>query len=164
MVAVWAWQAHIIMSKEWLEAVQLAKIAEQTQRYDDMVRHVREIVKGSRGQRGAMQEEEVKLLATAYKCKVSTRRTAWRALEILHSKQANAKNRSAAIIHFYKENIEKQIREISQEAISTADTVLKAERLRLPLRLELYKMRGDFHRYLCEISKDPDEYALFDVG
>ena len=30
MVAVWAWQAHIIMSKEWLEAVQLAKIAEQT--------------------------------------------------------------------------------------------------------------------------------------
>lgn len=86
VVAVRARQAHIIMSKEWLEAIQLAKIAEQTERYDDMVRHVREIVKGSRGERAALQEEEVKLLATAYKCKVNARRTAWRALEILHSK------------------------------------------------------------------------------
>lgn len=45
------------MSREWLEAVQLAKIAEQTERYDDMVRHVREMVKGSRGEKAALQEE-----------------------------------------------------------------------------------------------------------
>ena len=59
-------------------------------------------------------EGEMRLFSNAYKCKINSRRTAWRALEILHAKEANSKNRSAAIIQLYKENIEKEIREISQ--------------------------------------------------
>jgi hypothetical protein len=51
-----------------------------------MVKHVREVVRGSRAEKTALQEEEVKLLSTAYKCKANARRTAWRALEILLSK------------------------------------------------------------------------------
>ena len=56
----------------------------------------------------------MKLLGTAYKCKINSRRTAWRALSILYAKEANSKNRSAAIIQLYKDSIEKEIREIAQ--------------------------------------------------
>ena len=28
----------------------------------------------------------------------------------------------------------------------------------------MFKMRGDFHRYLCEIAKEPDEYLCHDSG
>ena len=63
------------------------------------------------GEKGSLDkwlgEEETRLLCCAYKCKINSRRTAWRALEILHAKEANSKNRSAAIIQLYKENIEK---------------------------------------------------------
>jgi hypothetical protein len=52
----------------------------------------------------------MRLLSCGYKCKINSRRTAWRALEVLYAKEANSKNRSAAIIQLYKENIEKEIR------------------------------------------------------
>jgi hypothetical protein len=61
----------------------------------------------------------MRLLGAAYKCKINSRRTAWRALAILHAREANTKSRSSAIIQLYKENIEKEIREISQELIAT---------------------------------------------
>jgi hypothetical protein len=67
----------------------------------------------------------MKLLGTAYKCKINSRRTAWRALSIFYAKEANSKNRSAAIIQLYKDSIEKEIREIAQDAISTLDTLVK---------------------------------------
>jgi hypothetical protein len=57
-----------------------------------------------------IQEDEVKLFANALKCKINSRRTAWRALEILYSKEVNTKNRSSYIINLYKEEIEKEIR------------------------------------------------------
>jgi hypothetical protein len=145
------------MSKE---ALNLAQVAEQTERYEDMVKWVRESMKLHQAEKGSLDgwlsEEQMRLLSCAYKCKINSRRTAWRALEILHAKEANAKNRSAAIIQLYKENIEKEIREISQEAIATLDNIDRTKPTRLSLRLEVYKMRGDFHRYLCEIARDPD--------
>lgn len=98
------------MNREIQEVVNLAKIAEQTERYEDMVKYVREIVKINKSEKIPVQEEEIKLLSNAYKCKINSRRTAWRALEILYSKEVNSKNRSSAIIQFYKENIEKEIR------------------------------------------------------
>jgi hypothetical protein len=54
-----------------------------------------------------INDEEIKLFANAYKCKISSRRTAWRALSALQIKETNSKNRSSAIIQYYKENIEK---------------------------------------------------------
>lgn len=36
------------MNREGSEALQLARIAEQTERYDDMVRHMREVVRVGR--------------------------------------------------------------------------------------------------------------------
>jgi len=65
----------------------------------------------------------MRLLGAAYKCKINSRRTAWRALSILYAKEANSKNRSAAIIQLYKDSIEKEIREIAQEAIATLDSL-----------------------------------------
>lgn len=102
------------MTLELQQVIHFARVAEQTERYEDMVRYVREIIRLTKNEKMAMQEQEIKLFSNAYKCKINSRRTAWRALEILHSKEVNTKNRSSAIIQFYKENIEKQIREICQ--------------------------------------------------
>jgi hypothetical protein len=68
---------------------------------------MKEAVKIIRNEKGVFKEEEIRLFCNAYKSKINSRRTAWRALEILHSKEVNSKNRSSAIIQFYKEDIEK---------------------------------------------------------
>ena len=69
------------MSKE---ALNLAKVAEQTERYEDMVKWIRESMKLHQSEKGSLErwlgEEEMRLLSSAYKCKVNSRRTAWRAL------------------------------------------------------------------------------------
>ena len=91
------------MSKE---ALNMARIAEQTERYEDMVRWVREAIRAYQTERGSLDkwlgESEMRLLGAAYKCKINSRRTAWRALSILYAKEANSKNRSSAIIQLYK--------------------------------------------------------------
>lgn len=72
-----------------------------------MVKYVKDMVRLIRSEKKSFNEESIKLFSNAYKCKINSRRTAWRALEILYSKEMNTKNRSSAIINFYKENIEK---------------------------------------------------------
>ena len=56
------------------ESIYLAKICEQTERFDDMITHMKDIVsKGSE-----LSIEERNLLSVAYKNAIGSRRTAWR--------------------------------------------------------------------------------------
>jgi hypothetical protein len=71
------------------EHINFAKIAEQTERYDDMVSFMREaimIVLNNKSEVRKINDEEIKLFSNAYKCKISSRRTAWRALSALQIK------------------------------------------------------------------------------
>ena len=54
------------------------------------------------------------LFSYAYKVKINSRRTSWRALSILHQKEVNSKNRASSVIQYYRDSIDKEIREIAQ--------------------------------------------------
>lgn len=71
-----------------------AQLAEQTERYEDMVKFSREIIKRST----EISENDRKLFATAYRCKISERRTAWRAVSALLYKETQINNKSTIII------------------------------------------------------------------
>ena len=64
------------MSLSREELIYMSRIAEQTERFEDMLEYMKKVV--VTGQE--LNEEERNLLSVAYKNTVGSRRTAWRAL------------------------------------------------------------------------------------
>ena len=64
------------MSLSREELIYMSRIAEQTERFEDMLEYMKKVV--LTGQE--LNEEERNLLSVAYKNTVGSRRTAWRAL------------------------------------------------------------------------------------
>ena len=58
------------------ELIYMSRIAEQTERFEDMVEYMKKVV--TLGQELSLEERN--LLSVAYKNSVGSRRTAWRAL------------------------------------------------------------------------------------
>lgn len=120
-----------------------------------------------------VSENDRKLFASAFKCKISERRTAWRAVSALLMKESASINKP--IISIYKENLEREIQEICGEVIKIVKKENKKseknigekdkekDKLELRGKLEFYKMEGDYLRYLCEIARD-SEYIDVHIG
>lgn len=65
------------------EFVFMARLAEQTERYEDMVAHMQKVVDIAK----ELNNEERNLLSIAYKNAVGQRRTAWRAVTAYEIKE-----------------------------------------------------------------------------
>jgi 14-3-3 protein epsilon len=62
------------------DLIYMSKIAEQTERFEDMIEYMRSVVK-----KGVeLDSEQRNLLSVAYKNTVASRRTAWRALSSIY--------------------------------------------------------------------------------
>jgi 14-3-3 protein epsilon len=68
----------------------MAKITEQTERFEDMLEAMNKVVQAN----ADLSVEERNLLSVAYKNTIGSRRTAWRALNSIEKKeeQKNSKN------------------------------------------------------------------------
>jgi len=64
------------MSLSREELIYMAKISEQTERFEDMLDNMKQVVKTQQ----ELSVEERNLLSVAYKNSVGSRRTAWRAI------------------------------------------------------------------------------------
>ena len=69
------------MSKE--DNIYNAKLSEQAERYEDMVKYMKEIANSG----GDLNNEERNLLSVAFKNSVGARRTAWRAISAIQQKE-----------------------------------------------------------------------------
>ncbi len=69
------------MSRE--DNIYFAKLAEQAERYEDMVKRMQAVV--DHGQE--LNNEERNLLSVAYKNTVGARRTAWRSVQAIENKE-----------------------------------------------------------------------------
>ena len=133
-----------------------AKMAEQSERFDDMILIVKNIIKitlqRKKGEEGAeLSMEERNLLSVAYKNIVGKRRSAWRTLTTVRSKyEKHEKSPAAVLLSNYIRKIEGEILAYSVELQEQVD-------LLIPLvssiegRVFFRKMCADYERYLCEI-------------
>lgn len=71
------------MSLKRDELIYMAKISEQTERFEDMLDYIKQVVK----QNPELSIEERNLLSVAYKNSVGSRRTAWRALSSIEQRE-----------------------------------------------------------------------------
>ena len=71
------------MSEKQNEFIYMAKLAEQMERYEDMVAHMKKYIESNK----ELKDEERNLLSIAYKNTVGQRRTAWRAISTYEMKE-----------------------------------------------------------------------------
>lgn len=94
------------------DKVEAAKLAEQTERYDDMAKLMMEATK----EKKALESEERNLLSVAYKNVVGAKRSSWRVVTALEEKQEGNDEKKATIKE-YREKIEKELTAVCNEVL-----------------------------------------------
>ena len=83
----------------------MAKISEQTERFEDMLTYMKDVVKAG----GELSIEERNLLSVAYKNTVGTRRTSWRAISSIEQKEEAKGSKNLDLLKDYKKKIEEEL-------------------------------------------------------
>ena len=128
----------------------LARLAEQSERYDEMIRYVSAFVK--KEQRD-LSVEERNILSVAYKNVVGTRRQAWRVLHSIESKEErrnNLDNKGRA--ENYRRDVEQELIRLCQEILDLIDERLLPNAGNAEAKVFYHKMKGDYYRYVCEFA------------
>jgi 14-3-3 protein epsilon len=94
------------------DKVYMAKLAEQAERYDEMVKYMMEVARESDEE---LTVEERNLLSVAYKNVIGSRRASWRVVSSIEMKD------KSDYITDYKLKIEKELTSICNEILSIID-------------------------------------------
>jgi len=146
------------------ELVQRARLAEQSERYDDMAAAMKKVTE-SRVELGA---EDRNLLSVAYKNVVGARRSAWRVISSIEQKAdaCTGSERKQAMAKEYREKIEKELRQQCNEVLDLLDKFLipaDDDETAVPEAKVFYlKMKGDYLRYLAEVAQGTDRAEVVD--
>eukprot|EP00758_Cryptobia_borreli_P017277 Tbor_TRINITY_DN6175_c1_g2::TRINITY_DN6175_c1_g2_i7::g.21667::m.21667/K06630/YWHAE; 14-3-3 protein epsilon len=99
-----------------------AKLAEQCERFDEMLVSMKRVVKLS----PELNNEERNLLSVAYKNVIGSRRACWRAVSALEQKDdvKRASGPHAHLIRTYKKQIEAELGEICVDILNLLDKYL----------------------------------------
>lgn len=122
-----------------------AKLAEQAERFDEMVYDMKEVAK----QPQELTVEERNLLSVAYKNVIGSRRASWRVVSSIEQKGDADK---MTIIKDYKSKIEQELIEICNDILGIIDDSLIPNSTSEEAKVFYYKMKGDYHRYLSEFQ------------
>jgi len=122
-----------------------AKLAEQAERFDEMVAEMQEVAK----QPPELTVEERNLLSVAYKNVIGTRRASWRVVTSIEQKGDPEK---MTIIAEYKTKIENELVAICNEILTIIADSLVPNSTSEEAKVFYYKMKGDYHRYCSEFQ------------
>lgn len=137
------------MSATREDSVYLAKLAEQAERYEEMVENMKAVA--SSGQE--LSVEERNLLSVAYKNVIGARRASWRIVSSIEQKEEQKGNETQAkLIREYRSKIEAELSNICEDILNVLTQHLIPTAQSGESKVFYYKMKGDYHRYLAEFA------------
>jgi len=135
----------------------MAKHAEQAERYEDMVKFMKELTtKETR----KLTDEERNLLSVAFKNVVGARRSAWRIISAVETKEKDTP--VGKIATDYRGEIEKELQERCYQVLDLIENHLlkQLEDTDLESKVFYLKMKGDYYRYLVEVTTGEERGEL----
>jgi len=140
------------------DKVYMAKLAEQAERYDEMLESMKCVAKYDT----ELSVEERNLLSVAYKNVIGARRSSWRIISSIENKDDYEKTVQAGA---YRAQIEKELKEICADILSLIEVNLLPHASSGESKVFYYKMKGDYYRYLAEFAtaqdrKEASEFSL----
>jgi len=134
-----------------------AKLAEQAERYDEMVACMKKVSKTDT----QLSVDERNLLSVAYKNVIGSRRTSCRILSSIEQKEESKGNEQhVRLIKEYRKQVEKELGDICSEIVSLLDQSLIPSSTTGDSKVFFYKMKGDYHRYYSEVDLAQKNNAL----
>ncbi|CAM6041016.1 unnamed protein product [Sphagnum compactum] len=131
--------------------VYVAKLAEQAERYDEMVEAMEKVVKTV--DVGELTVEERNLLSVAYKNVIGARRASWRIVSSIEQKEESKGNEEHVVaIKEYRSKVEQELSAICDSILKLLDTHLIPTSTTGESKVFYLKMKGDYHRYLAEFK------------
>lgn len=129
------------------ECIYMAKICEQTERFDEMLEYMKRVLSFP----DKLSIEERNLLSVAYKNSVGSRRTAWRVISSIEQKEETKGNANLPLLKEFKVKIEAELDKTCEEIIKLLDEKLITSAEGDPISEVFFqKMRGDYYRYIAE--------------
>jgi len=135
------------LSREQL--IYMAKISEQTERYEDMVTYMKKVVTLDQ----ELSVEDRNLLSVAYKNTVGSRRTSWRALTQIEQKEESKGSKNLGLLREYKKKIEAELTNFCNEILALLDSHLVKKSTTPESKVFYLKMKGDYYRYIAEYAQ-----------
>ena len=131
------------------EKIFLARVAEQAERFEDMVDFLEEVlqVKG-----GSVNPDERNLLSVAFKNLISGKRAACRTISAIEQNPKYSKFNTALLA--YKQQIEEQLMADCQKVIDMINSRVLNTDCTDEAKAFFVKMVGDYYRYIAENAKD----------
>lgn len=126
--------------------VYMAKLAEQAERYDEMVEFMEKVT-------DELTVEERNLLSVAYKNVIGARRASWRIISSIEQKEESRGNEDhVTVIKDYRSKIEAELSKICDGILKLLDSRLIPSASSGDSKVFYLKMKGDYHRYLAEFK------------
>lgn len=134
------------------ENVYLAKLAEQAERYDDMLPPMRTIAESGRD----LTMVERNLLSVAYKNVVESRRNALKWLANLKpkNKAKGIPEEKIQTIQDVTKEVEGEMRKLCGDLLDLIDRHLLTNASTSESKVFFYKMKGDYLRYITELESE----------
>ncbi|KAF8407179.1 hypothetical protein HHK36_006305 [Tetracentron sinense] len=135
--------------KERENFVYIAKLAEQAERYDEMVESMKNVAKLD----VELTIEERNLLSVGYKNVIGARRASWRILSSIEQKEEGKGNeQNVKRIKDYRQKVESELSGICNDIMTVIDEHLIPSSSTGESTVFYYKMKGDYYRYLAEFK------------
>ncbi|KAF6175597.1 hypothetical protein GIB67_002735 [Kingdonia uniflora] len=132
--------------------VYLAKLAEQAERYEEMVTFMEKLVTGSTSVT-ELTVEERNLLSVAYKNVIGSLRAAWRIVSSIELKEEGRKNEEhVTLVKQYRSKVELELTDVCGGILKLLDAHLVPSATVSESKVFYLKMKGDYHRYLAEFK------------
>ncbi|KAG6521078.1 hypothetical protein ZIOFF_018144 [Zingiber officinale] len=145
--------------KERESFVYTAKLAEQAERYDDMV----EVMKKAAKLDVELTVEERNLLSVGYKNVIGARRAAWRVFNsIAQKEEARGNEQHAKMIKEYRLKVESELSDICSDIMTVIDEHLIPSSTAAEPLVFYNKMKGDYYRYLAEFKTGNEKKDVAD--
>jgi len=153
--------AEFILPENFEDLVFFAKLAEQAERYDEMVLCMRKVVKLN----SELGNEERNLLSVAYKNVIGARRNAWRIVASIESRETEKGNAEILpTITALRKQFESELAAVCDDLLGLLDNYLVPAAQGGEAKVFYLKMKGDYHRYYAETTPgDEQKHAALDA-
>jgi len=143
----------LIKDLELKKLVELVRVAETAERYEDMCKFVQKLVTMKSAKGEDLDVDERNLLSVAYKNVVGAKRASWRTLA------GGFDDADEELLKKYKGIVEKELEDICNEVLDLLKDHLCKNVKGNGDETEVFylKMCGDYYRYLSEFRTESDE-------
>ncbi|KAM1427518.1 hypothetical protein FF1_019680 [Malus domestica] len=136
-----------------------AKLAEQAERYDEMVEEMKKVAELD----VELSVEERHLVSVGYKNVIGARRASWRILSSIEQKEeAKGSEQYAKRIKEYRKRVEDELAKICHDILTVVDNHLLPSASTGESTVFYQKMKGDYYRYLAEFKAGDDRKEAAD--